>query len=59
MNIHEYQAKNILKSYGVAIQEGVVVDNIANDFYIKKCFLNLKLTVLISYFVIGSVKACA
>lgn len=30
MNIHEYQAKNILKSYGVAIQEGVVVDNIAH-----------------------------
>ncbi len=30
MNIHEYQAKEILKSYGVAIQEGVVVDD-AND----------------------------
>jgi succinyl-CoA synthetase beta subunit len=27
MNIHEYQAKNILKSYGVTIQEGVVVDS--------------------------------
>jgi succinyl-CoA synthetase beta subunit len=27
MNIHEYQAKEILKSYGVAIQEGVVVEN--------------------------------
>ena len=27
MNIHEYQAKEILKSYGVAIQEGVVIDN--------------------------------
>ncbi|MFY0642880.1 MAG: ADP-forming succinate--CoA ligase subunit beta [Bacteroidia bacterium] len=26
MNIHEYQAKEILKSYGVAIQEGVVID---------------------------------
>lgn len=26
MNIHEYQAKNILKSFGVAIQEGVVID---------------------------------
>ena len=24
MNIHEYQAKDILKSYGVAIQEGIV-----------------------------------
>jgi succinyl-CoA synthetase beta subunit len=27
MNIHEYQAKDILKSYGVRIQEGIVVDN--------------------------------
>ena len=27
MNIHEYQAKEILKSYGVKIQHGVVVDN--------------------------------
>ncbi len=26
MNIHEYQAKEILKSYGVMIQEGIVVD---------------------------------
>lgn len=26
MNIHEYQGKSILKSYGVAIQEGIVVD---------------------------------
>ena len=26
MNIHEYQGKNILKSYGVAIQEGIVVE---------------------------------
>ncbi|NQW42051.1 MAG: ADP-forming succinate--CoA ligase subunit beta, partial [Bacteroidetes bacterium] len=27
MNIHEYQAKQILKSYGVAIQEGIVADS--------------------------------
>ncbi len=27
MNIHEYQAKEILKSYGVRIQEGIVADN--------------------------------
>lgn len=27
MNIQEYQAKEILKRYGVAIQEGIVVDN--------------------------------
>lgn len=26
MNIHEYQAKNTLKSYGVNIQEGIVAD---------------------------------
>lgn len=26
MNIHEYQAKNILKKYGVAIQGGIVAD---------------------------------
>lgn len=26
MNIHEYQAKNLLKSYGVNVQEGIVVD---------------------------------
>ena len=30
MNLHEYQGKSILKSFGVAIQEGIVVDNI-ND----------------------------
>ncbi|MHA8052244.1 ADP-forming succinate--CoA ligase subunit beta [Aquirufa sp. Wall-65K1] len=28
MNIHEYQAKEILKSYGVRIQEGIVVDKL-------------------------------
>ena len=27
MNIHEYQAKQILKSYGVAIQEGIVAES--------------------------------
>lgn len=27
MNLHEYQGKSILKSFGVAIQEGVVVDD--------------------------------
>jgi succinyl-CoA synthetase beta subunit len=26
MNIHEYQAKEVLKSYGVKIQEGIVAD---------------------------------
>ncbi|MEY4309146.1 MAG: ATP-grasp domain, partial [Bacteroidota bacterium] len=25
MNIHEYQAKEILKGYGVRIQEGIVI----------------------------------
>ncbi|CAG5082331.1 ADP-forming succinate--CoA ligase subunit beta [Parvicella tangerina] len=28
MNLHEYQGKEILKSYGVPIQEGVVVDSL-------------------------------
>ena len=28
MNLHEYQGKSTLKSYGVAIQEGVVVDDV-------------------------------
>jgi succinyl-CoA synthetase beta subunit len=28
MNIHEYQGKQILKSYGVAIQEGIVADTV-------------------------------
>lgn len=28
MNLHEYQGKSILKGYGVAIQEGVVVDKV-------------------------------
>ena len=28
MNLHEYQGKLILKSYGVAVQEGVVVDRV-------------------------------
>jgi len=28
MNIHEYQAKEILKGYGVRIQEGIVVDQV-------------------------------
>ncbi|MBK7310227.1 MAG: ADP-forming succinate--CoA ligase subunit beta [Bacteroidia bacterium] len=28
MNIHEYQGKSILKSYGVAIQEGVVAETV-------------------------------
>ncbi|MBM3453266.1 MAG: ADP-forming succinate--CoA ligase subunit beta [Bacteroidetes bacterium] len=28
MNLHEYQGKQILKSYGVAIQEGIVVDKV-------------------------------
>ncbi|MDH3712010.1 MAG: succinate--CoA ligase subunit beta, partial [Cyclobacteriaceae bacterium] len=27
MNIHEYQAKDLLKNYGVRIQEGIVADN--------------------------------
>ncbi len=30
MNLHEFQGKEILKSFGVAIQEGIVVDRIEN-----------------------------
>lgn len=30
MNIHEYQAKSILKQFGVAVPEGVVIDNAEN-----------------------------
>ena len=30
MNIHEYQAKGLLKSHGVMIQEGIVADTPAN-----------------------------
>ncbi len=30
MNLHEYQGKSILESFGVAIQRGVVVDNAAD-----------------------------
>ncbi len=26
MNIHEYQAKDLLKKYGVAVQGGIVAD---------------------------------
>ena len=28
MNIHEYQGKSILKSFGVRIQEGIVAENV-------------------------------
>lgn len=30
MNLHEYQGKSILKSFGVAIQENVVVDDVSD-----------------------------
>src|SRR5690606_4036834 len=41
MNLHEYQGKSILESYGVAIQRGVVVDNVA-DAVSKAKELNAK-----------------
>ena len=31
MNLHEYQGKNILKSFGVSIQEGIVVDKLEDS----------------------------
>ncbi len=30
MNIHEYQAKNLLKSFGVSVNEGVVIEKISD-----------------------------
>jgi succinyl-CoA synthetase beta subunit len=36
MNIHEYQGKEILKSYGVAIQEGIVADTVAGAMQAAK-----------------------
>ena len=41
MNIHEYQAKEILKGYGVKIQEGVVIDHISDVISAaeKKCWI--------------------
>ena len=37
MNLHEYQGKSILKSFGVAIQEGLVADTpeVAHEAAIK------------------------
>ena len=39
MNLHEYQGKEILASYGVSTQKGIVVDN-ADDAYIAAEKLN-------------------
>ena len=36
MNLHEYQGKNILKSYGVAIQEGKVVHSASEALNVAK-----------------------
>ncbi len=36
MNIHEYQAKSILKQFGVAVPEGVVIDNAENATEVAK-----------------------
>ena len=36
MNLHEYQGKLILKSYGVAVQEGVVVDRVEDELAAAK-----------------------
>ena len=30
MNLHEYQAKELLKKYNVPVQEGVAVKNVAD-----------------------------
>lgn len=36
MNLHEYQGKLILKSYGVAIQEGIVVERVEDALVAAK-----------------------
>lgn len=36
MNLHEYQGKSILKSFGVAIQEGKVVDKVEDAVAVAK-----------------------
>mgnify|MGYP007120752527 CR=1 FL=1 len=40
MNLHEFQGKSILKSFGVAIQEGKVVDKVedAVETRVNSCF---------------------
>ena len=32
MNLHEYQGKELLKSYGIAIQEGIVAESVEEAF---------------------------
>lgn len=39
MNLHEYQGKELLKQYGVAIQEGVVIDKLQD---VEAAFSQLK-----------------
>ena len=36
MNLHEYQGKNILKSYGVSIQEGKVAHTVEEALKVAK-----------------------
>ena len=56
MNIHEYQAKNILKTFGVVIQEGVVVDRIEDTLDAAK---TLKKDYPNSFLKIGVQFVCA
>ena len=49
MNIHEYQAKEILKGYGVRIQEGIVVDSVDKAISAAE---QLKATTCTGWFVV-------
>ena len=51
MNIHEYQAKEILKGYGVRIQEGIVVDSVDKAISAAE---QLKATTGTGWFVVKS-----
>ena len=46
MNLHEYQGKSILKSFGVAIQEGKVVDKLENAIAAAK-ELSIKVPLIV------------
>ncbi|MBK8506394.1 MAG: ADP-forming succinate--CoA ligase subunit beta [Saprospiraceae bacterium] len=49
MNLHEYQGKELLKSYGVAIQRGIVVTSVAEA---KQAYLDLKKSTRTNFTVI-------
>ena len=55
MNLHEYQGKEMLNSFGVEIQRGIVfktakITNVMIIYYLIICFLLIKLSLLTSYY---------